>query len=87
MVTPITFSQHAEAMLAERLIKREWVERTIAEPEALEVDPTRPNVFRAFRRIPEHGDRYLRVAYVQVGDRLKVVTVFFDRGMQRRQRT
>ena len=76
----------AEKAMAERLIEREWVERTISEPEALEIDPARPDVLRAFRRIPEHGNRFLRVAYIRVGDVLKVVTAFFDRSMQRRRR-
>jgi hypothetical protein len=81
---PIAFSKHAADMIAEREIKRAWVEETISNPEILEPDPYRPGVKRAFRRIPERGDRYLRIAYVETGDTIKVITLFLDRGKRRR---
>jgi hypothetical protein len=71
-------------MIAERQIERAWVEKTIFDPETLEPDPDRPGVKRAFRRIGERGDRYLRVAYVETGDTIKVITLFLDRGKRRR---
>jgi hypothetical protein len=70
-------------MVDERQIERAWVEQTIFNPEILEPDSYRPGVRRAFRRIPERGDRYLRVAYVEVGDAIKVITLFLDRGKRR----
>jgi len=75
----LVFTQHAEDMLSERSIERAWVEATIRNPETRELDPQRPGVFRAFRRIPECGGRVLRVAYVSTGGSLRVLTVFFDR--------
>lgn len=82
----VTFSRHAETVLAEREIEREWVLRTIAEPETVEPDTARGTV-DAFRCIPEHGGRILHVAYADRDDRLHVVTVFFDRKRARWQKT
>jgi hypothetical protein len=79
----LVFSKHAEEMLVERNIDRAWVAATISDPEAIEPDPIRPGVMRAFRRIPEHGNRSLRVAYVATGDTIRVVTAFFDRKRRR----
>jgi hypothetical protein len=84
-VPRLLFTKHAEDMLVERKIDRAWVVATISDPESIEPDPARPGVLRAFRRIPEHGNRFLRVAYVSTGDTMRVVTVFFDR-KRRRQR-
>jgi len=66
-------------MLVERGIERAWVELTIAAPATVETDLERPEVLRAFRRIPERGGRYLRVCYALAGDAIRIVTVFFDR--------
>jgi len=65
-------------MLAERVIETAWVELTIREPEGVEPDPVRPGVTLAFRRIPERGTRFLRVAYVEETQAIRIVTVFFD---------
>jgi len=74
----IIFTRHAETVVAERAIERRWVERTIREPNFVERDPTRGTV-NAFRSIPEHGGRILRVTYVNDGTRVRIITVFFDR--------
>lgn len=70
-------------MIEERPIERAWVEETIFNPEILEPDPYRPGVKRAFRRIPDRGSRYLRVAHVETEDTIKVITLFLDRGKRR----
>jgi hypothetical protein len=79
----IVLTQHAREMLAERRLERAWIELTIAKPESVKPDPDRPNVFRAYRRIPERGGLWLRVVYVLAGDTAKVITAFFDRGRKR----
>jgi hypothetical protein len=66
-------------MLAERGIDREWIERTIREPDEIEPDPSRANVIRAFRSIPERNGRVLRVVYSTSADQIRVITAFFDR--------
>jgi hypothetical protein len=81
--TRLVFTQHALDMLVERRIERAWVELTIRTPDTAEPDPTRPGVTRAFRRIAERDGGILRVAYVSVGDIVRVLTVFFDRARRR----
>ena len=77
---PVQLTRHARAMLAERRIEEAWVERTIEAPEAIEQDRVDPRLEHCLRRIPEHGDRVLRVVVAnRAGDSARVVTAFFDR--------
>jgi hypothetical protein len=80
----IILTQHAAAMLIERTIEREWVDRTINEPDIIEPDTSRANVFCAFRAIPERQGRVLRVVYFRSDDQIRVITAFFDRAARRR---
>ena len=66
----------------ERIIPREWVESAVAEPALRTSDRNDPEVERFFRRIPEHGDRVLRVAVNTRVAPWRVVSVFFDRTMR-----
>ena len=81
---PIKFTRHAEDMLAERGIDRNWVERTINQPDAIEPDTARADVTRAFRSIPERDGRVLRVVYSTTDEQIRVITAFFDRARRRR---
>jgi hypothetical protein len=78
----IVLTLHAETVLVERSIDRRWVERTLHQPDLVESDTGRGTI-NAFRAIPEHGDRILRVTYVNEGSRIKVITAFFDRRRRR----
>ncbi len=75
----LEFTNHAIRALAERTISRDWVERTVREPELRQPDPNDPLVERFFRRIPENGGRTLRVAVNTRVAPWRVVSVFFDR--------
>ncbi|HNT36297.1 MAG TPA: DUF4258 domain-containing protein [bacterium] len=68
-------------MLKERRIEREWVDRTIREPERTEDhdDGTRHFI----RQIPEFGDRWLRVVVNVKAHPERWVTAFFDRRLRR----
>ncbi|HKH35172.1 MAG TPA: DUF4258 domain-containing protein [Beijerinckiaceae bacterium] len=79
----VSYSAHADASLVDRELTREWVERVLQWPEAVEQDPKHPDRLRAFRKIPERDGQVLRVVYVRQGDRYRVITVFFDRGRRR----
>jgi hypothetical protein len=48
----ISLTRHAANMLAERDIESEWVDRTIHEPDALEPDSDRNDVFVRFVQFP-----------------------------------
>ena len=78
----LEYTRHAVHAMAERLIPREWVESAVAEPDLRTLDPNDPDVERFFRRIPERGDRVLRVAVNTRVARWRVVSVFFDRSMR-----
>jgi hypothetical protein len=75
----VVFTRHAAAIMEERGIRTEWVERVLGAPEAVEVDPGDPSLRRAFGRIVEFGGRVLRVVYHETEGQARVVTVFFDR--------
>lgn len=80
---PIQFSQHARDQLLERNLERDWVERTLLEPEFIREDPRKDGTWRAFRQIPEAGGRWLRVVYSERDEGRFIVTVFLDRGAER----
>jgi uncharacterized protein YuzE len=58
------FTVHALRKMAERAIQPDWVASTIERPEFVRPDPRQSGAIRAFRRIPEFGDRWLRAVYV-----------------------
>lgn len=78
-----TFTPHAEQMLIERGIERDWVLETVRNPERVEADPSKTGRSRAFRRVPENDNRWLRVVFDGSEYEIVVVTVFFDRGAGR----
>jgi hypothetical protein len=78
-------SHHAEKELKKpgRLqIEREWIDRTLSDPDYSESD-LRKNTVRMWKRIPEYGNRALRVVYNPDKQPPVVVTVFFDRSFKR----
>ena len=75
-------TDHARRALEERQIDLEWLARTLGQPQLRTPDPDDPQVERFFLRIPEFGDRVLRVAANTAVEPWRVVSVFFDRGMR-----
>ena len=78
-------SQHAADELnkaGRSQIKQEWIHRTLTNPDYYDTD-NRTNTIRAWKRIPEFGNRALRVVYNPNTEPITVVTVFFDRGYKR----
>ncbi|MCH8030886.1 MAG: DUF4258 domain-containing protein [Bacteroidetes bacterium] len=73
-----TLSRHAEHMLEERGIKLDWLDFAMQDPSIVEPDPVDSELEHRLRRIPEFGNRILRVV-VKHGDPPLVVTAFFDR--------
>ena len=77
------YSDHANEMLAERGLEREWVERAILGPDIVERDPKHPDRVRAYKALPERDGRVLRVVYVELGEAYRVITLFLDRSRRR----
>jgi hypothetical protein len=75
-------SQHARDVLEERKIPVEWMERMIATPALVEPSTTDATVESRLGRIPEHGDRVLRVVINKSVVPERVVSVYFDRTMK-----
>ena len=78
----LEYTRHAAHAMEERMIPKDWVEIVVTEPALRSSDPNDPEVERFFRRIPEHGDRVLRVAVNTHVAPWRVVSVFFDRSMK-----
>ena len=81
----VHWSDHALGRMWLRAIEPLWVERVLADPELVEVDPDYPGRLRAFGRVPERDDRVLRVVYepLQEGAEALIVTALLDRGRTR----
>lgn len=76
------FTKHAREVLREREIPMEWVRRAMETPDLVVPDPDDASIERRFLRIPERDGRVLRVAVNTAVDPIRVVSVFFDRGMK-----
>lgn len=78
----LDYTRHAIHAMEERKIPKGWVEKVMTEPVLRIADPNDAQVERFFRRIPEHGNRVLRVAVNTRVAPWRVVSVFFDRSMR-----
>jgi len=78
----LVFTQHAQDVIEERMIDPSWVALTVDSPEATLRDARDPEITHALRRIPEHGNRVLRVVYNHTVDPQRVVTAYFDRTLK-----
>ncbi len=76
---------HANTVLEERGIRRDWLERVLASPERSEPDRVDPELQHAIGRIAENDDRYLRVIYNATVTPWRIVTAYFDRGLRGEQ--
>ena len=81
----LEYTKHAVHVMEQRMIRKEWVELAVTKPAFRTRDLNDPEVERFFRRIPEQGDRLLRVAVNTNVAPWRVVTVFFDRSGRREQ--
>ena len=75
-------TQHARDALEERHIPLEWMERVFARPALTEPSATDATLESRFAKIPEHGDRVLRVVVNKTVVPERVVSVYFDRTMK-----
>ncbi len=74
-----TLTQHARDALEKREIQVAWLERAFYTPEAIDPDPVDPELEQRLARIPEMGDRVLRVVVNVTVEPNRIVTVFFER--------
>ena len=72
-------TEHARDALEKRQIPLAWMERALSTPEATEADPVDADLEHRLARIPEFGNRVLRVIVNGKRTPPHVVTAFFDR--------
>ena len=77
-------TQHARDVLDEREILIEWVERVLNRPTLREPAESDITLENRFARIPEFGNRVLRVVINTTIVPERVVSVYFDRRMKNR---
>ena len=70
---------HAQRTIAERGISLIWLDRVLSHPLTVEADKEDPKLRHALGRIPERGDRVLRVVHNETVMPWSVITAFFDR--------
>ena len=74
-----TLTAHAGFVLGERDIPMAWVSRALEHPERTEPDRTDSALIHALGRIPEFGNRILRVIYNDTMVPKRIVTASFER--------
>ncbi|GBE44872.1 MAG TPA: DUF4258 domain-containing protein [Rhizobiales bacterium] len=84
MPKKLILTAHARERLQSRKIKLEWVEGTVRTPDWSEADPDDPGIERRFRAIRQFGGRTLRVACVETGTTIRVISAMFDRSARRK---
>ena len=75
--------RHAREMLVERNIAEEWVFRSIRDSDYDETGAD--GNLHYIKAIPEHGGRFLRVVVNPDVSPNRILTVFFDRRLGRKQ--
>ena len=83
--TAVRLTAHGASMMHQRRVLLQWVEDTLRDPMILRPDAKDGTLKLAFRKIPEAGERWLRVVYRLEGNTHIIVTAFFDRDQEKRK--
>ncbi len=81
----LTYTKHAREMMVQRNITADWIAKTLSAPEVEGIDATDSTLQFAYKRIPEFDNRWLKVIYKTESLGKKIITVFFDRGMEKQK--
>lgn len=76
---PYVLTEHAQRRIIQRGISLEWIVRVLESPEQEEPDEENSELYKAWGRILESGDRVLCVVYNETTDPWRIVTVYFER--------
>lgn len=79
---PYQLTAHAAQAISERKILLEWIARTVQAPQRTEPHESDPTLRYALARIPEYGDRVLRVVYNETTEPWRIVMAYFDRSQR-----
>lgn len=83
-MTNFRLSAHAEAVMAARGIRTEWVSEVLERPRWEEDDRADPALRHHLAPIAENGGRVLRVVFRRDTPEPLLVTVYFDRSVRNR---
>ncbi len=72
-------TEHARDAMEKRQIRVAWMEHVLTQPEVTQADRVDPDLEHRLARIPEFGNRVLRVIINSKRMPPLVVTAFFDR--------
>lgn len=75
-------TQHAAKRMAQRKIEAAWLQLTLDEPDRTELDPVDSTAKHALREIAAKDNRVLRVIYNDSTNPVRIISVYFDRGMR-----
>ena len=82
---PYDLTDHARESLRKRpIIRLEWIERVVQQPDRVEPDGVDPELEHRLGRIPEYDGRVLRVIIKKATNPLRVITCYLDRKMRGR---
>jgi hypothetical protein len=76
----VEYTWHFRTVIEERAIPMSAIKAALAEPEKVEEHPDETKHF--LRRIPQHGNRWLRVVVNTKAVPMKAITAFFDRRLR-----
>ena len=68
--------------MVERSIEPHWIEMALVEPDRKELDSIDPTALHALKRIVAMDNRILRVVYNAAVTPVRIISVYFDRGMK-----
>lgn len=85
-MSDFTFSEHATDMLNERKIREAWVDLAINDPDAKR-ENSADGTIHYIKSIKEYNDRHLRVVVNPSNKPIKIVTLFFDRRLGKKNET
>lgn len=79
---PYGLTLHAQKVITERKIKLEWIIMVFNNPEKTEFDVQDNQLKHVLARIPEFGNRVLRIVYNETTNPWDIITVYFDRNQK-----
>ena len=75
-------SNHAQNRILERGIQEKWIEETLSAPQKTGIDSRDSSINIVWKKIPEYGNRVLKVCYNPSTNPVVVITAYFDRSMR-----
>jgi hypothetical protein len=77
----LTYTEHVLRRMTKRQLRREWIERVVANPSRVEPDEVDATLEHRLAAVPELANRVLRVI-VSKDDPRRVITAHLDRKLK-----